>query len=497
MAYLAQYTIRSKQAYIFRTNSLREITGASAIIRDAWDELLKAAEDSGIPCVSAEDGIPFSLEHAFDNGTMMVELFRGGGNETILFKDRDAYRKVNAAFTRRLLESSPGMVTLCAAVEATDDYMWDYGQLMAELQREKNGMNAVSGFTMMPFSLMDRNTFQPIVAVLERSGELREVSAESKAKLIKADRDSRITEDNKWLDDLVKDDEEKSLLAVVHADGNNMGKKIPGYLGDQREYNVCVEKMRKFVKATARAFTGDSGNEPKAVMDSLAKEKGWNVRWVVSDGDDATFICDAKGALELTECYLRAVSEQKNADLCDAKGRVFRFSSCAGICIFHRHYPFAAAYEMAEAACEKAKKPVHQSEGQNVKDEAWIDFHYIHSGLNGDLDTLRKRQGTAAAMARPWAVVSSSEDEIVSVEKIKETVSILQQAEVSRSRIKKLGTEVENRVAHAMEELLLMYYKIPGLEKKLRTIWGDNSTILKVFYDLSEVYDLWFRKEND
>ena len=47
---LAQYTIRSKQEYIFRSNRLLDIVGGTEMIRDAFDWVFAAAEQEGVTC---------------------------------------------------------------------------------------------------------------------------------------------------------------------------------------------------------------------------------------------------------------------------------------------------------------------------------------------------------------------------------------------------------------------------------------------------------------
>lgn len=44
---LAQYTIRSKQEYIFRTNRMVEIAGASENISQSWNILFNQADEIG------------------------------------------------------------------------------------------------------------------------------------------------------------------------------------------------------------------------------------------------------------------------------------------------------------------------------------------------------------------------------------------------------------------------------------------------------------------
>ena len=56
----------------------------------------------------------------------------------------------------------------------------------------------------------------------------------------------------------------------------------------------------------------------------------------------------------------------------------------------------ARAYTLAEQACDNAKKPVHETHAE----ECWLDFHYLHSGIDGNLDNIRSWQKTDAQMAR-------------------------------------------------------------------------------------------------
>ena len=51
---LAQYTIRSKQEYIFRSNRLLDIVGGTEMIRDAFDWVFAAAEQEGVTCQPAD-----------------------------------------------------------------------------------------------------------------------------------------------------------------------------------------------------------------------------------------------------------------------------------------------------------------------------------------------------------------------------------------------------------------------------------------------------------
>ena len=99
---LAQYTIRSKQDYIFKTNRVLEIVGASEHIAGIWEELFKIAEASSLKFQRTDTKFSMgSIAKAFEERELdFVELFCGGGNETILFRSQETYRKLNRAFSK-------------------------------------------------------------------------------------------------------------------------------------------------------------------------------------------------------------------------------------------------------------------------------------------------------------------------------------------------------------------------------------------------------------
>ena len=136
---IAQYTIRSKQKYIFKTNKIKDIVGASDIISHAWDILFEAAVEADMKLRKADDQESFSLEgikDEFNNGGFAgIELFRGGGNETFLFKDEESYKKINQFFSYRVIKDYPGVVHMAVCTEVTGDYRDDYAVLLKEAEK--------------------------------------------------------------------------------------------------------------------------------------------------------------------------------------------------------------------------------------------------------------------------------------------------------------------------------------------------------------------------
>ena len=62
----------------------------------------------------------------------------GGGNLTVLYRDRETYLRVNRCFSRLVLENAPGMIPMAACCEVDgQDYSADYKALMEAVDAEK------------------------------------------------------------------------------------------------------------------------------------------------------------------------------------------------------------------------------------------------------------------------------------------------------------------------------------------------------------------------
>lgn len=494
---LAQYTIRSKQEYIFRTNRMVEIAGASENISQSWNILFTQADKMGKKLRRVSKNIPFCMEEVkrlFDERKLNgIELFCGGGNDTVLYDSIETYLEVNKAFSRFLLENYPGMIPMAVACEYSGDYDKDYANLMKQSDIEKNKMISGQSDFILPFSMMDRTTFQPysdIISIAESSVRVTdEAKAKRKAGLKIREQDETV----KLLDDLITKKGEESLLAVVHADGNNMGSKISEMLTDKKDYDSCVNIMREFTADTAKAF-GKSGLDAMQKCQQQLKEdykdkydeKAFFFRKIIADGDDMTFVCNARFVMDYVGAYLEAAQNYNN------KGeKEWRYSSCAGICIFHSHYPFARAYSLAEQACESAKKNVH---GECIKEESWVDFHYIHNGVGGDLDQIREHQGVSGCMARPWRIGTKANTDRKDYSTLQILADIMKENGVSRSDIKTIGSELEDSYSYGKFELNRVYGHHRNLQNEIKEKLkiDKEEDLLPIIYDLSEVYDLWF-----
>lgn len=101
--YLYGAAVQGIQNFIFQTNTLREIVGASELVEEICTKLF--AEQLG-----SED-----LEND-DNA-----ILNAAGNIKYLFDDENQCRKVFREFPKRVLETAPGITISQAVVEVKDN----------------------------------------------------------------------------------------------------------------------------------------------------------------------------------------------------------------------------------------------------------------------------------------------------------------------------------------------------------------------------------------
>ena len=310
-----------------------------------------------------------------------------------------------------------------------------------------------------PMTQIDPMTFLPVVHKSNYSGNELSLSADRYCK----EKAYHIHAKNKD-DDL---DNLEGLAAVIYIDGNSMGKKLMKCADS--DYNRGVNKLRTFSKNVNRTFVEEPLKKMREYIET-SDNKGF--RQVIGGGDEITIICDAKIALNLVDVYFRSLIES-NKDLPEDEKNY----ACAGIAVFHAKSPFTVAYEIAESACESAKKLAHKENGN------YLDFYYCHAGITTDFETLRNREQTVTA--RPYSYENAKTD-------FEKYAPLLQKA--GRSNVKALGAAVQIGLAEYLfeAERVNSYLKENGV---LKTDKASAEKEMKVIYDMSEFYDLWFGKD--
>ncbi|RMD61185.1 hypothetical protein D6833_08605 [Candidatus Parcubacteria bacterium] len=207
----------------------------------------------------------------------------------------------------------------------------------------------------------------------------------------------------KDFDDFGRAKGESSYIAVIHTDGNRMGRRVAAIAnkyrspGDNRAYVQAIRAFSQSVKkitqdalnATYRQLIRAIDNEGKIGGVVPIRDQKLPLRPIVMGGDDVTFVCDGRLGLTLTEFYLRQVTSQP---LADGKPLSMR----AGVAVVKSHFPFARAYALAEKLIRSAKHYLQerQTPPYNEQDLSALDWHFAVSGAALDLEQIRQREYT-------------------------------------------------------------------------------------------------------
>lgn len=529
---LAMYDIRGKQEFIYRSGKIKEIMGASWIIRDLFKDYLYDAaieyrniilkkhltediDDRKIDVQAIKGYDPnkeeldkFSFkefEKNMESKQYIGEIvYDGGGNFILLFKSKEVAVGVTEIFTKKVLKNTGSLRVLCTYIEninqncyqSTDDKSGDYDRLYEKHRLTEGSVLVSIPYGTLPIVQTDPGTGNPLTAYYintpNESGYIK-LSLENQAKRTKYETEySNFDEnDKKILDEIVEETRgEDSMLAVFYIDGNNMGAKVQECLKEVgTTYDDCVNKLREFSKEIQKNFVDDRLNEFKVKR-----------RQIIGAGDEITVICRADESYAVIKKYLEDLP--------------YPYSSCAGVAVFHSHAPFSDAYRIAEACCENCKKYMKK---YGFTDMNLIDFEYLQGGIGLELEDIRRDNGDLDN-SRPWRVerkvnkkeTDVKDEQVVSVafvERVNKILSLFGKSNVKGLLISSLlsedamKTDIRRILAHSSKEKKKQILdEIKELSGKNDTDMRENDVInffvenRKLVKDLIRVYDINFGK---
>lgn len=236
---------------------------------------------------------------------------------------------------------------------------------------------------------------------------------------------TRVEEGETIFDNMVTMKGQESLLAIVHIDGNSMGKRIGALMKNRTDYQDAIQAMRQVSANIKHAFNQAFDAMGKKIDECTEKIKpdfkGKLYRRIITAGDDITFICNAKVAISAVECFMKEISDYRKyqiwkdpekSGVMDVKE--YAFSACAGIAFFHSHFPFRDAYQVAEECCGEAKKIAKIAKNRNNGEEdgligAFLDYEFCTNVNAADLTGYREKNyrtadGNGFLIRRPYYI---------------------------------------------------------------------------------------------
>ena len=247
MALLAMYDVRGIQNYIFKTNKIKDIIGASNLVENIILEGLNAIikNDTDLLEKTCLTDWENDDSEAFlnDESIQMQVLFIGGGNAYVLYRNKDICTKLNRGLSKYILEHTYSLNLAVAVIDKTDNYNDDYKKINEKMLDIKSKMPQTKPMGAFPFMAIDHSTGYPLSSFDHVAQDYVSTETKLKRKCVKETEDA-----NKILDKMVTQKGENSFLAVVHIDGNSMGNRIKEIMKDKKDYSVAIKTMRTISK---------------------------------------------------------------------------------------------------------------------------------------------------------------------------------------------------------------------------------------------------------
>lgn len=401
------FDTRSIQKYIFSGNRLKTNIGASYIVEHIFDDVL-VKEILADPAfgLGTIDGTSWKsrTEPLNELPADCYVAYIGGGNALILFKEgvADCRKDIVTAFTKELLVRYPGLKTGAAmgTIDLSADFNEAMGQLYGQLKDNQNTVFPVvnvlyTGLTLPCEVNGEAADFYDDAHLLVQEGSPRFFSQEVRAKTAAAaeaneDLHRRFADQLKGYKfpmelDRLGQRETESDIAIIHIDGNQMGKRF-SECKTLHERGRLSYQVRKNTEDTFAVLLDSIVAEYDSYGDFLRLEDGvLPIRPLILGGDDITFICPARLALTYTKRFMTALNQY--------------FASCAGIAILPTAYPFFRGYKLAEQACDAAKVPSRgkktsqaSKKEETPESSCWLDFVILHGEQAPELDQIRKTE---------------------------------------------------------------------------------------------------------
>ncbi|MDE6796005.1 MAG: hypothetical protein K2J63_11975 [Muribaculaceae bacterium] len=399
--YLYGAAVQGIQGFIFQTNKLKEIVGASELVEQIctrlFAELLYGNRKGNISPLPEE--VKGWLKELQDEPKAIMNA---AGNIKYIFDKKEECERIVRLFPKTVMQFAPGITVSQSVVPYENDAEFPKAvqKLEDRLRSQRNnpmrdlsiGLMGLlrSRDTGLPVAhtrpigdgvdkktiYMDSGTFHKLFEKIPGTADYIERSKrkETSLELCKKAFGKNIFPDPENITDQQKDrlpfEVEKMTgnndwLAIIHADGNGLGQIVQKIGTDKTEFRKFSRKLDDATtKAAQRAFEEVIGKK-------LKDDDTIPMRPIVLSGDDHTVICRADLAIPYTEAFLKYFEKETKTNLGDIllgkkengkygepifKDKSDYLTACAGIAFLKSSFPFHFGYQLAEALCDRAKK---------------------------------------------------------------------------------------------------------------------------------------------
>ena len=397
--YLYGAAVQGIQSFIFQTNKLKEIVGASELVEEiCTTKFASLIFDQNLDYTKAKEKL------SKDNNAILF----AAGNIKYIFQSKEECEQIVRIFPKEISQFAPG-ITVSQAVVKMDgkDFENAVNLLETRLRTQRNIPMQSQTIGLMGI-LRSRQTGLPVVGTID--GELSDAARIAKLKTNDETNGKNTTLNlckkafgmDKISDRTIALNVENMTgnndwIAIIHADGNGLGQIV-------QKVGRDAEEFKKFSQNLDIATTQAAVTAYQYIVEKyhINEEDVIPIRPIVLGGDDLTFICRADFALEYTKVFIeefeKITKEKLGKQIIEHKiftGDVRdRLTACAGIAYIKSSYPFYYGYELAEALCKRAKKDAKNNINDGELPKSCLMFHKVQDSFTEDWKSICDRELT-------------------------------------------------------------------------------------------------------
>ena len=380
------FDVQSIQKYIFANNKLKANVGASYIVDRLFEDVL--CKDVILKLESEADITSWKTRR--DSITALPAsvyvAYIGGGKALILIGNdhTNMIESIIKTFTSQVLTQYPGLkVGVTTGTVTIEDI--DERQLFKQLKNNQYTLNPIlrpanTGLTI----ICDYSGDTADTVINFGDGErLVATSFTSKFNAFEAanarlKKDLFGTEDIEWVfpsefDELGQNKSTENSktgindIAIVHIDGNNMGARFISCNRLEEKSELSEKVATKTLESFNSLIQWIIDKYDVLTKNLELTDKMLPIRPIIVGGDDITFVCNARIAVQAAHFLMQELLSDNNGMSID---------SCAGIAVIPTSYPFFRGYQMAEQLCDSAKSKMRTY--NKVSKSCWLDFAFLH-----------------------------------------------------------------------------------------------------------------------
>ena len=470
--YLYGASIQGIQSFIFQTNKLKEIVGGSELVEEICTKLFQKALQDNESFYNEDDVI-----------------LQAAGNIKYEFQSKEDCEKAVLIFPRMVMENAPGVTVSQAVVELKEgmEYKSALQELEDKLRVQRNKAKYIS--SQISHFMMAETARRTGGSGVSYTKKNEVIDASQNAKLVYNQSASKRLYESLTGEDYIKENKKifemedlssqkedngdlrtitskSSWIAVVHADGNNLGKKlIAMYDIDDHLIKNTIKVFSKTLDEATKKATQLAFNEviEPEIQTGLKKIP---IRPIVIGGDDVTLVLRGDLAVPFTSAFLKAFEKSTKAAFSKMEnelklgkynlGLSEGLTACAGIAFIKPKYPFHYGYDLADELCSKSKK---QSKHINVNHSpSSLIFHKVQSSFIDQIEEIEKLELTTKNGLRfdfgPYFINDQSGYE--TVDQLLARVNSINRASAPKSSIREwLGTvrDDDSQASYLMERI--------------------------------------------